>query len=63
MAIKFFDREANNKAICDRVGEVLNGIKDERDVKIEINREYGKATTIRYDVTELIIPWKENDNE
>lgn len=52
MAIKMYDREARKKAICDRVGEILDNIKYGTDFKITIEAHVDEVVKIRYDITE-----------
>lgn len=52
MAIKMYDHEARKKAICDRVGEILDNIKYGTDFKITIEAHVDEVVKIRYDITE-----------
>lgn len=48
------------KAYIDRVNELLN--LPIRDAKIQIDFHYDEPPTIRYDITEIIIPKEESED-
>ena len=49
------------KAFIDKVTEILD--KPLKDARIQLDYHYDEVPTIRYDITEYIIPYQKGDKE
>lgn len=49
------------KAFIDKVSEIFD--KPLKDARIQLDYHYDEVPTIRYDVTEYIIPYQKGDKE
>jgi len=49
------------KAFIDKVSEILD--KPLKDARIQLDYHYDEVPTIRYDITEYIIPYQKGDKE
>ena len=52
-----------NEAITERIRKLLDDSKNRTISTIVITEEEGAIPTIRYNITEVIIPCKEQDND
>ena len=61
MAYKETVRAEIKKAFIDKVSEILD--KPIKDARIQLDYHYDEVPTIRYDITEYIIPYQKGDKE
>jgi frataxin-like iron-binding protein CyaY len=54
-------KEEIKKAFIDKVSEILD--KPLKDARIQLDYHYDEVSTIRYDVTEYIIPYQKGGKE
>ena len=55
--------EAVKESMIDRVAEVLRSSKHTRAVDVELHAEIGCATTIKYNIEEVIFPTDNDEKE
>lgn len=61
MSERIVKTQETNSAIVKKVESILNNTEHIRDMKIEITGSIGVAPSIKYEISEFIIPKSENE--
>lgn len=61
MAYKEIVKTEIKKAFIDKVSEILD--KPLKDARIQLDYHYDEVPTIRYDITEYIVPYQKGGKE